>query len=137
MAVFAGLTDYLKGGGRKIDAWYASLEVVEVPFDDEQAFANVNTPEDLALAEAGEPLPLERRAAGQRKHRGVKNGSESGSSESETLRAAPSKALGAIDNTVFGFLTSKPGYGALTGDFARVTVSPTSTSLVFLIFATK
>ncbi len=43
------LSDYLKGGGRKIDAWYASLNVVEVPFDDEaEAFSNINTLDELA-----------------------------------------------------------------------------------------
>jgi molybdopterin-guanine dinucleotide biosynthesis protein A len=43
------LTKFLEGGGRKIDAWYASLEVVEVPFDDQpEAFSNINTPADLA-----------------------------------------------------------------------------------------
>jgi molybdopterin-guanine dinucleotide biosynthesis protein A len=43
------LTKFLESGGRKIDAWYASLKVVEVPFDDQpDAFSNVNTPADLA-----------------------------------------------------------------------------------------
>jgi molybdopterin-guanine dinucleotide biosynthesis protein A len=43
------LTKFLEGGGRKIDAWYASLKVVEVPFDDQpDAFSNINTPADLA-----------------------------------------------------------------------------------------
>jgi molybdopterin-guanine dinucleotide biosynthesis protein A len=42
------LTEFLKAGGRKIDAWYASLNVVEVAFDDEpEAFSNINTREDL------------------------------------------------------------------------------------------
>jgi len=42
------LTDFLKGGGRKIDAWYATLNVVEVGFDDEAAaFSNINTREEL------------------------------------------------------------------------------------------
>jgi molybdopterin-guanine dinucleotide biosynthesis protein A len=42
------LSDFLKGGGRKIDAWYASLFVVEVAFDDESdAFSNINTLEEL------------------------------------------------------------------------------------------
>lgn len=42
------LTRFLQGGGRKIDAWYASLHAVEVAFDDEaEAFANINTPEEL------------------------------------------------------------------------------------------
>ena len=43
------LTKFLAGGGRKIDTWYASLKVVEVPFDDQpDAFSNINTPADLA-----------------------------------------------------------------------------------------
>jgi molybdopterin-guanine dinucleotide biosynthesis protein A len=42
------LADFLKGGGRKIDAWYATLNVVEVGFDDEpDAFSNINTREEL------------------------------------------------------------------------------------------
>lgn len=47
-AVLAHLSEFLAGGGRKIDAWYASLKVVEVPFDDEtEAFRNINTREEL------------------------------------------------------------------------------------------
>ena len=43
-----GLTAFLAGGGRKIDAWYAMLQVVEVPFDDEAAaFSNINTQDEL------------------------------------------------------------------------------------------
>jgi molybdopterin-guanine dinucleotide biosynthesis protein A len=42
------LGEFLKGGGRKIDAWYATLAVVEVGFDDEaEAFSNINTREEL------------------------------------------------------------------------------------------
>ena len=42
------LGDFLKAGGRKIDAWYATLAVVEVVFDDEaEAFSNINTREEL------------------------------------------------------------------------------------------
>ena len=42
------LTTYLTSGGRKIDAWYASLKVVEVAFDAEaDAFRNINTREEL------------------------------------------------------------------------------------------
>ncbi len=45
------LEDFLSGGGRKIDAWYASLKVVEVPFDDEaDAFRNINTRAELNSA---------------------------------------------------------------------------------------
>jgi molybdopterin-guanine dinucleotide biosynthesis protein A len=46
------LTRYLSQGGRKIDAWYADLNVVEVSFDDKpDAFANFNTLEELTAAE--------------------------------------------------------------------------------------
>ena len=46
--VLPHLTGFLAGGGRKIDAWYATLRVVEVAFDDEaDAFSNINTPEEL------------------------------------------------------------------------------------------
>ena len=46
--VLPHLTQFLSGGGRKIDAWYATLNVVEVAFDDEPgAFSNINTPDEL------------------------------------------------------------------------------------------
>jgi molybdopterin-guanine dinucleotide biosynthesis protein A len=42
------LEAFLATGGRKIDAWYAALKVVEVGFDDEaDAFRNINTLEEL------------------------------------------------------------------------------------------
>jgi len=42
------LARFLEGGGRKIDAWYASLNAVEVAFDDEaDAFRNINTTAEL------------------------------------------------------------------------------------------
>src|SRR5512138_3758282 len=48
-AVSVHLEAFLSGGGRKIDAWYATLKVVEVSFDDEaDAFRNINTPEELS-----------------------------------------------------------------------------------------
>ena len=50
-SVRAHLGAFLEAGGRKIDAWYASLRVVEVPFDDEaDAFRNINTREELGQA---------------------------------------------------------------------------------------
>ncbi len=54
------LSAFLQCGGRKIDAWYATLKVVEVAFDDEAAaFSNINTTEELRSAEAGQRLPRE------------------------------------------------------------------------------
>ena len=47
-SIMQNLEDFLGSGGRKIDAWYASLKVVEVGFDDQaDAFRNINTPEEL------------------------------------------------------------------------------------------
>lgn len=49
--VLPHLTEFLQQGGRKIDAWYATLKVVEVNFDDEaDAFININTPQELDAA---------------------------------------------------------------------------------------
>jgi molybdenum cofactor guanylyltransferase len=46
--VLPGLTAFLEGGGRKIDAWYAALCVAPVAFDDEaDAFSNINTENEL------------------------------------------------------------------------------------------
>ena len=50
-SVATNLEAFLASGGRKIDAWYASLKVVEVSFDDEaDAFRNINTLEELGRA---------------------------------------------------------------------------------------
>jgi molybdenum cofactor guanylyltransferase len=50
-SVAGNLATFLASGGRKIDAWYAALKVVEVSFDDEaDAFRNINTMEELKRA---------------------------------------------------------------------------------------
>jgi molybdopterin-guanine dinucleotide biosynthesis protein A len=46
-ALLPHLTQYLQQGGRKFEKWYASLKSVEVHFDDEDAFRNINTLDDL------------------------------------------------------------------------------------------
>jgi molybdopterin-guanine dinucleotide biosynthesis protein A len=52
--VLPHLTRFLEGGGRKIDAWYATLRIVEVAFDDEaDAFRNINTTDELRQAAHG------------------------------------------------------------------------------------
>lgn len=43
------LDDYLACGGRKVGAWLETLLPAEVAFDDAAAFANVNSPDELAL----------------------------------------------------------------------------------------
>lgn len=53
-SVLSHLTRFLEGGGRKIDAWYATLRTVEVAFDDEaQAFRNINTLDELHQVDIG------------------------------------------------------------------------------------
>ena len=48
----AHLGEFLASGGRKIDAWYSTLRVVEVAFDDEAAaFSNINTVAELECFE--------------------------------------------------------------------------------------
>ncbi|MFM9912606.1 MAG: molybdenum cofactor guanylyltransferase MobA [Methylophilaceae bacterium] len=49
--VLPHLTAFLDNGGRKIDAWYATLKTVEVDFSDEaDAFININTMQELKSA---------------------------------------------------------------------------------------
>jgi molybdopterin-guanine dinucleotide biosynthesis protein A len=51
ISVLDHLSTFLSAGGRKIDAWYSTLKVAEVPFDDEaDAFRNINTREELNSA---------------------------------------------------------------------------------------
>lgn len=50
-SVLPHLTQFLQEGGRKIDAWYATLNAIEVAFDDQaDAFRNINTADELRLA---------------------------------------------------------------------------------------
>jgi molybdenum cofactor guanylyltransferase len=46
-ALLPDLEAFLGTGQRKIDRWYAPLRVVEVEFDDERAFRNINTVDGL------------------------------------------------------------------------------------------
>lgn len=47
-SLLAHLTNYLQSGGRKFAAWYSTLNVVEISFDDKAlAFSNVNTTQEL------------------------------------------------------------------------------------------
>lgn len=46
-ALLPDLQRFLAEGRRKIDAWYAPLRVVEVDFEDETAFRNLNTLQEL------------------------------------------------------------------------------------------
>jgi molybdopterin-guanine dinucleotide biosynthesis protein A len=56
-AVLGSLTAFLESGGRKVDAWYAALKVVEVRFDDNaDAFSNINTQAELRGVESSGPI---------------------------------------------------------------------------------
>jgi molybdopterin-guanine dinucleotide biosynthesis protein A len=47
-SVRSTLDRYLDSGGRRAGSWYAELQSVQVPFDDQpEAFRNVNTPDEL------------------------------------------------------------------------------------------
>lgn len=50
-SVLAHLEAFLETGRRRIDAWYGTLAHVEVEFPDEDAFRNINTPDDLRAFE--------------------------------------------------------------------------------------
>jgi molybdopterin-guanine dinucleotide biosynthesis protein A len=61
-AVRPHLEAFLLGGGRKIDAWYPTLRIAEVRFDDEaDAFRNINTRAELDANAAS--LPANRMSA--------------------------------------------------------------------------
>lgn len=48
--VLSSLEQFLHSGGRKVERWFDVLKTVVVDFDDAAAFANINTPEELAIA---------------------------------------------------------------------------------------
>jgi molybdopterin-guanine dinucleotide biosynthesis protein A len=50
--MLSSIDAFLASGGRKVDLWVFSVAHVQVTFDDEaEAFANVNTPEELRALE--------------------------------------------------------------------------------------
>jgi molybdopterin-guanine dinucleotide biosynthesis protein A len=51
-ALLADLTAYLQSGGRKVGAWQQTRKTVEVYFEDEAAFRNINSRADLHRFEA-------------------------------------------------------------------------------------
>ncbi|MFZ4873922.1 gephyrin-like molybdotransferase Glp [Janthinobacterium sp. Mn2066] len=46
------LESYLAEGGRKMSAWHGPLTLAQVLFEDQTAFRNLNTPEELAAVQA-------------------------------------------------------------------------------------
>jgi molybdopterin molybdotransferase len=55
------LSAYLAAGGRRMDGWYPQIKVAEVPFEDADAFRNINTREELQQLDPApnqaQPLP--------------------------------------------------------------------------------
>ena len=50
------LQAFMRAGGRRFESWLQRLKWVPCPFDDApEAFANINTPEELRAHEAGDP----------------------------------------------------------------------------------
>jgi molybdenum cofactor guanylyltransferase len=51
-SLVTNLENFLQDGGRKFDAWYSTLNTIEVSFNDNpQAFSNINTAEELTNLE--------------------------------------------------------------------------------------
>ncbi len=50
-SLLSALADFIARGGRRVDDWLATLRCTEVAFDDESAFSNVNTREELDALE--------------------------------------------------------------------------------------
>jgi molybdenum cofactor guanylyltransferase len=51
VSLASSLESYLEGGDRKIDRWYRQHAYIEHLFDDENAFANINTEHELKAFE--------------------------------------------------------------------------------------
>jgi molybdopterin molybdotransferase len=49
------LSAYLAAGGRRMDGWYPQLKVVEVLFEDADAFRNINTLDELRRLDPARP----------------------------------------------------------------------------------
>lgn len=50
------LNDYLQQNGRKMERWFANIASVVVPFEDERAFSNINTLQELHTLENSDYL---------------------------------------------------------------------------------
>lgn len=50
-SLLPGLESYLASGQRRFESWFAALATAAVSFDDDAAFANINTPEELRAQE--------------------------------------------------------------------------------------
>ncbi|MBL0245423.1 MAG: molybdenum cofactor guanylyltransferase MobA [Rhodoferax sp.] len=57
-ALLPHLNAYLESGGRKMGSWLASLKVAEVQFEDESAFHNINTADELRMHDLDRALTV-------------------------------------------------------------------------------
>lgn len=51
-SLLPGLESFLAQGGRRVGEWQSMLRCIEVPFDDERSFLNLNTADELATGNA-------------------------------------------------------------------------------------
>lgn len=57
-SLLPGLENFLVQGGRRVGEWQSMLSRVEVPFDDERSFLNLNTADELAAGNVEGSLGL-------------------------------------------------------------------------------
>lgn len=50
-SLLPGLAHFINLGGRRVGEWQSGLNQIKVPFEDERAFLNLNTAEELAAGE--------------------------------------------------------------------------------------
>ncbi|MDD5240260.1 MAG: molybdenum cofactor guanylyltransferase [Sulfuricella sp.] len=50
-SLLPSLANFIDQGGRRVGEWQSGLRRIEVPFEDEHAFLNFNTPDELAAGE--------------------------------------------------------------------------------------
>ncbi|OIP09971.1 MAG: molybdenum cofactor guanylyltransferase [Betaproteobacteria bacterium CG2_30_59_46] len=55
-SLLPGLENFLAQGGRRVGEWQSMLKSVEVPFDDERSFLNLNTADELAASGSEQAL---------------------------------------------------------------------------------
>ena len=58
-SVLPSLSAYLQDGGRKVEAWFATLAMTRVHFNDDSAFRNINTLDDLQQFDAPTDAPTD------------------------------------------------------------------------------
>ena len=106
--LYEHLSGFMKGGGRKIDEWYSTLQITQVDFQNEALFGNINTPEELEAYEHGKPPPPKK----------PKRRFEAPLVERRGRAAAPKTAHDAVLDEILGSVEPAPA-GATRKHLAR------------------